>query len=189
MLGRRIEMTAVRADGSEFPVELAITRIRLDGPPSFTGYLRDITERKRSEEELRRGEAFLVEAQRLSSTGSFSWRVATDDITWSAQLYRIFGFDEGLPLTLELVGTRVHSEDIPSFHEMIDRARGVGTDFEYEHRLQMPDHSIKYLHMVAHAIRHQDGPTRRRSTRQGPIGTRTRGQGHDPRSIDGVDRT
>src|SRR6266850_3227666 len=157
VLGRRIEMTAVRADGSEFPVELAITRIRLDGPPSFTGYLRDMTERKRSEEELRRGEAFLVEAQRLSSTGSFSWRVATDDITWSAQLYRIFGFDEGLPLTLELVGTRVHSEDIPSFHEMIDRARGVGTDFEYEHRLLMPDHSIKYLHMVAHAIRHQDG--------------------------------
>src|SRR5882672_11198846 len=157
VLGRRVEMTAVRADGSEFPVELAITRIPLDGPPSFTGYLRDMTERKRSEEELRRGEAFLAEAQRLSSTGSFSWRVATDDITWSAQLYRIFGFDEGLPLTLELVGTRVHSEDIPSFHEMIDRARGVGTDFEYEHRLLMPDHSIKYLHMVAHAIRHQDG--------------------------------
>jgi len=157
VLGRRIEMTAVRADGSEFPVELAITRIPLDGPPSFTGYLRDMTERKRSEEELRRGEAFLAEAQRLSSTGSFSWRVATDDITWSAQLYRIFGFDEGLPLTLELIGTRVHSDDIPLFYEMIDRARGVGTDFEYEHRLQMPDHSIKYLHMVAHGIRHQDG--------------------------------
>ena len=157
VLGRRIEMTAVRADGSEFPVELAITRIPLDGPPSFTGYLRDMTERKRSEEELRRGEAFLVEAQRLSSTGSFSWRVATDDITWSAQLYRMFGFDEGLPLTLELIGTRVHSDDIPLFYEMIDRARGVGTDFEYEHRLQMPDHSIKYLHMVAHGIRHQDG--------------------------------
>ena len=50
MLGKRIEMTAVRADGSEFPVELAITRIPLDGPPSFTGYLRDITERKRAEE-------------------------------------------------------------------------------------------------------------------------------------------
>jgi len=157
VLGRRIEMTAVRADGSEFPVELAITRIPLDGPPSFTGYLRDMTERKRSEEELRRGEAFLAEAQRLSSTGSFSWRVATDDITWSAQLYRMFGFDEGLPLTLELIGTRVHSDDIPLFYEMIDRARGVGTDFEYEHRLQMPDHSIKYLHMVAHGIRHQDG--------------------------------
>ena len=46
MLGRRIEMTAIRADGSEFPVELAIIRTPLDGPPSFTGFLRDITERK-----------------------------------------------------------------------------------------------------------------------------------------------
>ena len=73
MLGKRIEMTAVRADGSEFPAELAITRIPLDGPPSFTGYLRDITERKQAEEELRRSEAFLAEGQLLSRVGSFSW--------------------------------------------------------------------------------------------------------------------
>jgi PAS domain S-box-containing protein len=50
VVGRRIEMTAVRADGSDFPTELAITRIPLDGPPSFTGYMRDITDRKRAEE-------------------------------------------------------------------------------------------------------------------------------------------
>ena len=103
MLGRRVEMTAVRADGSEFPVELAITRIPLDGPPSFTGYLRDITERKQAEEELRRSEAFLAEGQRLSLTGTFSWRVATDEITWSEQIYRIFEFDPSLPVTLELI--------------------------------------------------------------------------------------
>ena len=56
VLGRRVEMTAVRADGSEFPVELAITRIPLDGPPSFTGYLRDITERKQVVDERKRVE-------------------------------------------------------------------------------------------------------------------------------------
>src|SRR5262249_39350522 len=75
--------------------------------------LRAITERKRSEEELRRSEASLAEAQRLSLTGSFSWRVATDEITWSEQLYRIFEFDQGVPVTLELIGSRVHPEDIP----------------------------------------------------------------------------
>ena len=157
VFGRRLEMTAVRADGSEFPVELAITRIPLKGPPSFTGYLRDITERKQAEKELRRSAAFLAEAQRLSATGSFSWRVATDEIMWSEQLYRIFEFDHGVPVTLELIGTRVHPEDIPLLHDMIDRARGDGSDFEYEHRLRMPDRSVKYLHMVAHATRDQDG--------------------------------
>ena len=53
MLGRRVEMTAMRADGKEFPVELTVTRVALDGPPMFTGFLRDITERKKAEKQLR----------------------------------------------------------------------------------------------------------------------------------------
>jgi len=53
MLGRRVELTAMRADGKEFPVELAITRVDLGGPPLFTGFVRDITERKRAEKQLR----------------------------------------------------------------------------------------------------------------------------------------
>jgi PAS domain S-box-containing protein len=157
VLGRRVEMPAVRADGREFPVELAITRIPLKGPPSFTGYLRDITERKQAEKELRRSEEFLAEAQRLSSTGSFSWRVESDQVTWSEEAYRIFELDPGVAMTPELIRTRVHPEDIPLFDEMIDRARSAGSDFEYQHRLQMPDHSVKYLHVVAHATRNQDG--------------------------------
>src|SRR6267378_4825641 len=116
--------------------------------------LRAIAERK---DGLRRSEAFLAEAQRLSLTGSFSWRVSTDEITWSEQLYRIFEFDPSMPVTLELIGTRVHPEDILLVQDRIERARGAGTDFEYEHRLRMPDGSIKYLHMVAHGIRDEDG--------------------------------
>ena len=156
MLGRRVEVTAVRADGSEFPVELAITRIALEGPPSFTGYLRDITERKRSEEELRRSEAFLAEGQRLSSIGTFSWRVMTEEITWSEAVYRIFEFDPSMRVTLELISSRVHPDDMPLMYDMIERAQG-GKDFEYEHRLQMPDRSVKYLHLIAHATRDQSG--------------------------------
>jgi PAS domain S-box-containing protein len=152
MLGRRIETTAVRSDGSKFPVELAITRIPFDGPPSFTGYLRDIAERKQSEQELRRSEAFLAEAQHLSSTGSFSWCVATDEITWSAQLYRIFAFDQSVPVTLELISTRVHPDDLQLQNDVINRARSAASDFEWEHRLLMPDQSIKYLHVMAHAV-------------------------------------
>jgi len=156
VLGRRLEMTAIRADGSEFPVELAITPIPTNGLPSFTGFLRDITKRKRAEQELRRSEAFLAEGQRLSSTGSFSWRVDTDVITWSAELYRIYEIPPGTPVTFELIGTRVHPDDIPSLNDMIDWARSAGSNFEYDHRLQMPDGSVKYLHMVAHATRDED---------------------------------
>jgi PAS domain S-box-containing protein len=150
VLGKRIEMTAVRADGSEFPVELAVTRIPLEGPPSFTGYLRDITERKRAEQELRRSEAFLAEAQHLSRIGSFSWRVATDEITWSEQLYRIFQIDRDARVTFELIGTRIYPEDLSVFQEHIERARQDGSDMQIELRLQMPDGGVKYVHVVAH---------------------------------------
>jgi PAS domain S-box-containing protein len=150
VLGKRIEMTAVRADGSEFPIELAITRIPLEGPPSFTGYLRDITERKRAEQELRRSEAFLAEAQHLSRIGSFSWRVPTDEITWSEQLYRIFQIDQDAQVTFELIGTRIHPEDLSVFQEHIERSRRDSSDLRLEFRLQMPDGAVKYVHVVAH---------------------------------------
>jgi PAS domain S-box-containing protein len=150
VLGKRIEMTAVRADGSEFPVELAIARIPLEGPPSFTGYLRDITERKRAEQELRRSEAFLAEAQHLSRIGSFSWLVPTDKITWSEQLYRIFQIDRDAQVTFELIATRIHPEDLSLFQEHIERSRRDRSDVRLEFRLQMPDGAVKYVHAAAH---------------------------------------
>ena len=114
-------------------------------------------ERSQAEEALRRSEALLAEGQRLSLTGTLSWRVATEDITWSDQLYHIFGVTPGTHLTLELIGSRIHPEDLPAFADMIGRAFSDGTDFEYEHRLLMPDNSIKHLHVVAHATRDHDG--------------------------------
>jgi signal transduction histidine kinase len=114
-----------------------------------------LNEQRLAEEDLRRSEAFLAEAQHLSSTGSFSWRVVTDEITWSEQVYQIFELDPAVPMTPELTRTRVHPEDVPLFDEVMTRARATGSDFEFEHRLLMPDHSIKYLHVVARATRDQ----------------------------------
>ena len=157
MIGRRVEITAVRADGGEFPCELAISRIPLDGPPSFTGYLRDITERKRSDEKLRRSEASLAQAQQLSSTGSFFWSFETGEFTWSEQLYRIFEFEQGVHVTFELIRSRYHPEDIPLLNDIIDQTRRAVSDFDYEHRIVMPDQSVRYVHVVAHGKRNKDG--------------------------------
>ncbi|MGA9306728.1 MAG: PAS domain S-box protein [Candidatus Sulfotelmatobacter sp.] len=117
----------------------------------------DITERKQAEENLRRSEAFLAEGQHLARVGSFSWRVETDEITWSEQLYHIFEFDEDTPLTVERIFSRVHPDDIQLLREMAERARRDGSDMNYEHRLLMPNRSVKYVTMVAHATRGRDG--------------------------------
>jgi PAS domain S-box-containing protein len=120
--------------------------------------LSDIEERKRAEEELRRSQDFLAEGQRLTLTGSFSWKLATDEITWSDQLYRIYEFDVGVPVTLDLIRTRVHPEDVSLIEKMKMVAQSEGdNDFEWHWRLKMPDDSIKYLHAVAHLTRDRSG--------------------------------
>jgi PAS domain S-box-containing protein len=110
-----------------------------------------------SEAALKRSEAFLAEAQHLARIGSFAWRVAKNEITWSDQLYRIFEFDPQETVTLELIRTRVHPEDLTLLQDMIERASSAASDFQYEHRVLMPDHSVKYLHMIAHGTRNEDG--------------------------------
>jgi PAS domain S-box-containing protein len=114
-------------------------------------------ERKRTEEALRRSEAFLAEGQRLGQIGSYSWRLATDEIKWSNELYRIYEFESGVLVTPELIRTRVHPQDPSLYETMVENARSGGNDFECQFRLLMPDRSIKYMHAVAQATRDQGG--------------------------------
>ena len=126
-------------------------------PLRMVGFTSDVTRRKIIEEELRRSEAFLAQAQQLSRTGSFSWRVATDEIAWSEELYRIYEFDPSMNITFEIIRTRVHPEDLTLYEKMVEQARNGADDFEWQYRLLMPDQSIKYMHAVARATRDHEG--------------------------------
>jgi signal transduction histidine kinase/GAF domain-containing protein len=150
------------ANGLEMQVRIRteqLERNTLDLLDSNTALEREIAERKRAEDNLRRSEALLAEGQHLSSTGSFSWRAATDEITWSEELYRIYELEIGAPVTLELIRSRVHPEDASLIEKMNMAAQspGGGSAFEWQYRLMMPDRSIKYLHAVARPTRDRDG--------------------------------
>ncbi len=108
-------------------------------------------------EELRRSEAYLAEAQRLSLTGSFGWRVSTGEILWSEETFRIFQYDRTTKPTVGLILQRVHPEDAALVKQTIDRASQDGKDFDYECRLVMPDGSVKYVHVVAHGLSDESG--------------------------------
>jgi len=104
------------------------------------------------EEKLRRSDAYLAEAQRLSHTGSFGWRPATGEIIWSEETFRIFQYDRTTKPTVDLFLQRVHPEDAVHVKQTIESASTNGKDFEHEYRLVMPDNSVKYVHVVAHAL-------------------------------------
>jgi signal transduction histidine kinase len=114
-------------------------------------------ERSRTEAALKRSEMLLAEGQQLSSTGSFSWRVDTDEVAFSQELCRIFEFDPKAAVTLEQVRARVHPEDVPLLSEQMARVRAGEGYLGYEIRLRMPDNRVKYLRTFGHTVRHQDG--------------------------------
>jgi PAS domain S-box-containing protein len=117
----------------------------------------DIDDNKRAEGRLQRSEAFLADGQHLSKTGTFSWSIEKNEVIWSEELYSIFGFDRASPVTLEMIGSRVPSEDLPMLEDMISRAHRAEGQFEYEHRIVMPDGAIKYIHLVGHSVHVADG--------------------------------
>ena len=106
---------------------------------------------------LRRSRANLADAQRLSRTGSFSWRVSSGEIRWSEETFRIFQYDRTSKPTMELILQRVHPEDAALVQQTVERASENGKHFDFEHRLLMPDGCIKYVHVVGHAEGDQSG--------------------------------
>jgi C4-dicarboxylate-specific signal transduction histidine kinase len=107
--------------------------------------------------QLRRSEVYSTEAQRLSRTGSFGWNVDSGELYWSEESFRIFGYDRALSPTFDMILQRVHPDDLPLVRQTIDRASRDGKDIDLEHRLLLPDGSIRNIHVVAHAVRDEAG--------------------------------
>jgi len=111
------------------------------------------------EEKLQRSEAYLAEAQRLTHTGSWAWRVAgRDALHLSEEWYRIYGFDpENGPPAFEQLLQRTHPEDRAKWQGAIDRAIARKSDYEVEFRILLPDATTKYIHTVGHPVLNASG--------------------------------
>src|SRR5690349_2898482 len=112
---------------------------------------------KAAQAELEKRWQYLVEAQKLSHSGTFGWKVRTGNLIWSEETYRILGFTRETNPTLDLVFDRIHPEDRNRLQQLRDRATQTGMDLDVEHRILMPDGVIKYVHVVAHAGRDDSG--------------------------------
>jgi PAS domain S-box-containing protein len=117
----------------------------------------DIEDRKRAEDALRRNEAYLAEAQRLSVTGSFGWRVASGDVVWSEETYRIFELERSVKPTIDLLLQRVHPDDRELVRHEVNLVAEGNHDLDIELRLLTPSSLIKYLHIRSHHVEGKSG--------------------------------
>jgi PAS domain S-box-containing protein len=162
----------ILGEGSHFDATKRIVRpngevryIRCVGVPGlenqtlkkYVGSAIDVTEHELLAQDLRRREAYLAEAQRLSHTGSFGWKPDTDEILWSDESYRIFEYDRSVKPTIDSLVQRVHPEDRAAVQEVINRAFAGAPEFEHAYRLLMPDGRVKHVHAIAHILQDASG--------------------------------
>ena len=125
----------------------------------FLGAVTDVTAAKQADEALRRSESYLAEAQRLTRTGSGAWSVpGWDALYLSEEWYRIYGFDprQGLGAWKDRL-QRIHPEDLAKVQEAKDRATKEKSDYEVDHRIVLPDGTVKYTHTVGHPVLNASG--------------------------------
>jgi hypothetical protein len=152
-LGCDVTKRIVRPDGE-------LRHIRCVGAPvvengtlkSIVGSAIDVTEHELLTQELRRREAYLTEAQRLSHTGSFGWKPGREEHVWSDETYRIFEYEPAEKVTLDMIVERVHPEDRNFVLETVERASTSGGPINYEYRLLFPDDRVKYVRVLARPL-------------------------------------
>jgi CheY-like chemotaxis protein len=147
-IGEELAIEALKNGATDYVLKTGLSRLA----PSVRRAMREAqgrAERKKTEEALRRSEAYLAEAQRLSHTGSFGWNVSSGELYWSDETYRIFECETTTKPTIQMSIDRCHPEDRTRLRQVLESAAMEKNDFTLEHRLMAPDGSVKYVRAVA----------------------------------------
>jgi PAS domain S-box-containing protein len=148
--GRFEDLTErIRKDGTRYWSQLTLTPLNdvttgdLQG---FAGVIQDITERKRAQDELRRSEAYLAEAQKLSRTGSWGWNVSSGELYWSPETFHIFGVNpRDVKPSHQLFLEFVHPDDREYVERTFETAAREKSEFKMDFRIVLSDGSARRL--------------------------------------------
>jgi PAS domain S-box-containing protein len=147
-VGEDVAIEALKVGATDYVLKQRLSRL----VPSVQRALRESrerAERRKVAEALRRSEIYLAEAQRLSHTGSFGWNVTSGEIYWSEETYRIFEYEPAREPSVQTVIDRTHPDDRMHVRQVIELASIERVGFDTEHRLMMPNGSVKHVQVVA----------------------------------------
>jgi formate hydrogenlyase transcriptional activator len=171
LVRQTIERASQDGKGFDFEHRLrmpdgSVKHLRVVGRPSkdesgsleFVGAVMDFTDRKRAEEKLRRSEAYLLEAQRISQTGSWKLDVSSGMVTASPQMFRMYGVNPDEDTSIfELWFSRSHPEDQKRMLELFERSKAQKTDYDADYRIVLPDGAVKHIHTIGHPVLNESG--------------------------------
>jgi PAS domain S-box-containing protein len=157
LMGERGRIHGLRSDGTEFPAEASISRIEVEGERYYAAVVRDATDRDRAEQELRRSQSELSEAQRLAHVGSWEWEIEADVARWSDELHRIFGREPDGVLGYADILDHVHPDDRAAANASVEEALRHGTFFQSTFRILRMDGSVRLLLTRGRVIRDGGG--------------------------------
>jgi PAS domain S-box-containing protein len=154
-LGEEVAIEAMKIGATDYVLKSRLSRLA----PSVKRALReagDRARRKRAEEALRQSEMYLAEAQALSHTGSFGWEILSGEIYWSDETYRIFEIEPTTKPTVQMALDRTHPDDRLYLRQVIEQVALERRSFSAEHRLRMPNGSVKHVRVVARRAASED---------------------------------
>jgi signal transduction histidine kinase len=155
-LGEEVAVESLKIGATDYVRKTLLSRI----VPSVQRALREARERvelSRAAVALRRSEAYLAEAQLLSHTGSFGWNLSSGEMYWSDETYRMAGFDRSTKPTFERLYERIHPDDRAFVQRIFECALRDSAAVDFEHRLLMPDGSVKCIRVLAKAVTDESG--------------------------------
>ena len=147
------EWIGQRKDGTQFPAEVFFGEVTGGDQSVFTGFVRDISERKRAEAALQKSESYLAEAQKLSHTGSWACKADLEITYWSAEMFRMRGLPpRDNPPHLEDIAKFYGPETWTRLEQMLQTARQKKINFDGEFPIILPDRSNRMLRIVGHPV-------------------------------------